>query len=568
MLQQNRPSVELVSSKKTFDLTCYIHPAWQPRIRAASQRRDWMDDTPESFAYRCLPLNIANAHGWEILSPCGLEAEWNGGPSVNDVTVRVDPGTRPEQAPVPLFGNGTITFHVEGIFRTPPGFNLWVGGPPNSAKDGIAPLNGIIETDWSPYTFTMNWRFTRANYPIRFEQNEPFCFFFPIERRLVESIQPRILPLDSDAELKGNFEEWSASRDKFHAEMAANPPDKPSDRWQKFYYQGKTAAGCPGAADHQSKLRIAEFAGAEKFHRPTPPPPERLATPAQPAVPAAEIRIQQPNGGPIAGKTEWILASLERLRRHSPRSIPTRSGLTTQEFLEGHYAANWPVLLAGELAAWPALERWTPEYLKEKIGSGPVEVQTRRSSDPDFERNMASHTTQMPFDAFIDNIENSAANDLYLTAYNSAANEATLAPLHEDLGSLDKLLDPADARAHGMMWIGGAGTFTPLHHDLTNNLLLQIVGRKSLLLVAPSATPQLYNDHHVYSQIKDLLEPDIVARFPNLDGVQVHQILMNPGDALFIPVGWWHQVVSLDFSVTITHTNFRWPNDFYSNHPG
>lgn len=42
---------------------------------------------------------------------------------------------------------------------------------------------------------------------------------------------------------------------------------------------------------------------------------------------------------------------------------------------------------------------------------------------------------------------------------------------------------------------------------------------------------------------------------------------LEPGDALFIPLGWWHQVTALDFSVMYTHTNFRWPNDFHMSHP-
>ena len=45
-----------------MELTCYVYPGWKPRLRAASPRRAWMDASPESFAYRCLPLGIANAH--------------------------------------------------------------------------------------------------------------------------------------------------------------------------------------------------------------------------------------------------------------------------------------------------------------------------------------------------------------------------------------------------------------------------------------------------------------------------------------------------------------------------
>ncbi|MGH6781101.1 MAG: DUF6065 family protein [Sphingomonadaceae bacterium] len=543
-----------------MDLKCYVYPSWQPRIRAASPRRGWMDGTPERFAYRCLPLNIANAHGWEILSPCGFEAEWNGGSAAGDVTVRTDPGTPAHVGPVALFGQGTFTFHIEGLLRTPEGYNLWVGGSPNHAKDGVAPLGGVIETDWSPYSFTMNWRFTRPHHIVRFEENEPFCFFFPVERKLVESVQPRIVPIDDAPELKQQFEQWSRSRDAFHVEMANNPPDNPSDKWQKFYYRGVRADGSPGAADHKAKLRLAEFDGAAGFHRPTP---------ARPACPVAHANQPAAPANEAAAKLAWIMGSIERLRALAPRGIERKADITTNDFLANHYAANHPVVLDSELAGWPALDRWNPDYLKQLVGPREIEVQAGRSADPDFERNMSDHRIRMPFDQFIDRISQPGhGNDLYLTAYNSASNAAALEVLKGDLGFIDKVLTRDTPAPHGMPWIGSAGSFTPLHHDLTNNLLVQVVGRKRVLLVAPCETPRLYNDYHVYSQVRDLAEPGIVARFPKLEGLHVHQVTLEPGDALFIPLGWWHQVTALDFSVVFTHTNFRWPNDFHANHPG
>lgn len=545
-----------------MDLICYVAPTWRPRIRAASARRAWMDDTPQAYAYRCLPLNIANAHGWEVLSPCGFEAEWNGGPAVHDVVVRPDPGAEAHQVPVALFGQGVLTFHVEGLLRTPEGVNLWIGGAPNTAKDGISPLGGVIETDWSPFSFTMNWRFTRPNHRVRFEENEPFCFFFPVERRLVQDARPRIAPMDEEPGLRERFETWSASRDRFQARVAAEPPAAPADHWQKFYYRGVDAEGRPGAPDHCPKLRLAEFEGAEAFLRPDPPP-----RPSQPAVTSSPSR---PEAGPIAGKLDWLTRSRRRLGELSSRRqvIPRRTGLSAQAFVDDHYAASWPVVLAGELDGWPALERWTPDYLKRAVGAAEVQVQAGRARNPDFERDMPAHATRMGFDAFIDQIAGpGAGNDLYLTAYNASANGAALQPLEADLGFVDKLLTRDDPRPHGMLWIGPAGTFTPLHHDLTNNLLIQLQGRKRVLLVAPEETPRLYNDHHVYSRVRDLAEPGILDRFPALEGLRVHRVILEAGEALFIPVGWWHQVTALDFSVTATHTNFHWPNDFHGGHP-
>src|SRR5258708_9907512 len=158
-----------LSRGAVMDLLCHLPPGWEPLIRPAEATRRWMAATPESFAYRCLPLNVANAHGWEILSPVAFEACWSGGSDTRDIAIRLPEGAKPELAPVSIFGQGVLTFHIFGLFRTQPGWNLWVGGSPNRPKDGIFPLAGVIETDWSPYTFTMNWRFTRANHWVRFD---------------------------------------------------------------------------------------------------------------------------------------------------------------------------------------------------------------------------------------------------------------------------------------------------------------------------------------------------------------------------------------------------------------
>lgn len=242
-----------------MELICYTYPGWTPRIRPASPKRDWMEATPERFAYRCLPLAIANAHGWEILSSCGFEARWTGGGGEEAIEIRMDSGGDQRLRPVSLFGQATITFHVDGVFRTPRGWNLMVGGPPNAAKDGIAPLSGIIETDWSPYTFTMNWRFTRPNHWVRFEENEPICFLFPVQRGLLAAVQPRIAPMTEEEGLTEAYEAWSRSRDAFQAWVEQERPSAPADKWQKLYYRGIRPDGSPGPDDHDSKLRLKPF---------------------------------------------------------------------------------------------------------------------------------------------------------------------------------------------------------------------------------------------------------------------------------------------------------------------
>ena len=186
-----------------------------------------------------------------------------------------------------------------------------------------------------------------------------------------------------------------------------------------------------------------------------------------------------------------------------------------------------------------------------------------------FEMYKDAHLREAPFERFIDQIlQPDAGNEAYLTAYNSDRNSEALSVLHKDLGFLDKFLDRNAANPFGMMWIGPAGTVTSLHHDLTNNFIAQLVGRKRVKLMPSSEVGKLYNHHHVFSEIPDLEDPAVdLARYPRLKEVRIYDVVLEPGEIIFMPLGWWHQVNSLDFSVTITYTNFLWRNDYFSSYP-
>ena len=556
-----------------MELTCFLHPGWQPLIRPAPARRDWMDATAESFAYRCLPLDIANAHGWELLNPCGFDAFWNGGSDTGAVTIRSHPGELTNVA-TSLFGQGIVTFHIPGIFRTPPGWNLWIGGSPNQPKDGIFALTGVVETDWSPFTFTMNWRFTRPNHWVRFDAGEPICFFFPVQRALLEDVKPALAPIEGEPGLLERFQQWSKGRDAFVLRMGNAPPPAPADKWQKHYYRGVDMSEQQQVADHRARLRLKPFDASAV---PWPLKPVAEVAASLPAAPASVPDHTPPRDAPPSQtlldlrKREWLLETLERQRALAERSatIERRAGLSSDEFLERYYAANRPVILTGEMSDWPALAKWTPEYLKQAVGSKVIEYQGDRSKNAQFEIAKDAHRREMPFDRFIDLVSQpGAGNDAYLTAYNSARNAEAISLLHPDLGFAEKFLSREASQPDGMMWIGPAGTLTSLHHDLTNNLIAQVVGRKRLLVLPASEVGKLYNHLHVFSEIPDLEDPGVtLQRFPLLEHARFTEVTLMPGEMIFMPLAWWHQVRSIDFSVTITYTNFRWPNDGYLGFP-
>ncbi|MDE8652199.1 DUF6065 family protein [Novosphingobium album (ex Liu et al. 2023)] len=563
-----------------MELKCYVYPGWHPLIRVASARRAWMDEAPESFPYRCLPLGIANSHGWEVLSPCGFVVSWNGGPAPEDVEIIADKDSDPREVPQAMFGLGTFTFHIYGLLRTPPGWNIYVSGPPNSFKDGAAPLAGVIETDWAPYTFTMNWKLTRPDHRVRFEKDEPFAHFFPIGRNDIEGVEPRFVPIEEEPELKASFEQWSRSRDAFQRSVKDNPPDKPADKWQKFYYRGLMPEGqCP-ISDHKIKLQVREFAPTGLMHDDAPALLDASADEEsdgqvvanQPSEQSSQTQSHEVSAAMKTrlSKYEWVLDLQERQRGLSSRASAIRrvENLSSQDFLDDYYAPARPVVIAGELADWPASRLWSPEYFKSKVGSAMIEYQGNRTSSADFERYKDNHKTQMPFDRFIDLIMAEGGNNAYLTAYNASSNREALRPLDADIGLMDKFLAQSPGEPGGLLWIGPAGTFTSMHHDLTNNLVVQVVGRKRVMLAAATESPKMYNDRHVFSEVADVLAiGDRLEQYPKLSDVRFHEVVLEPGEAMFIPIGWWHQVEALDFSVTITFTNFRWPNAGWERYP-
>lgn len=227
-------------------------------IRPAPVERDWMDKIDQRFAYRCLPLSIANAHGWEILCATTFTAVWDGGPSLHAVTVTAGEG---QIAPaLSHFGFGVLTFYVPCLFRTEAGFDLMVSGPINRPKDAIAPLTGSIETEWSPYSFTMNWQFTRPQTTVRFEKGEPFCHIMPVRQGEIESVEPEFRLLSDNPELKRQHDIWTANRNRFNVDLLQPGSDAQAAKWQKLYHRGLAPDGeTVGSADHRTRLKAKPF---------------------------------------------------------------------------------------------------------------------------------------------------------------------------------------------------------------------------------------------------------------------------------------------------------------------
>ena len=93
--------------------------------------------------------------------------------------LRVEVSPQFEPAIKSQFGAGIITFSPPWLFRTPPGWNLYLKGPTNRWKPNCVPLEGVIETWWLNYTFTLNWKLVEPG-TVVFRQGESLGQLLPV----------------------------------------------------------------------------------------------------------------------------------------------------------------------------------------------------------------------------------------------------------------------------------------------------------------------------------------------------------------------------------------------------
>lgn len=265
-------------------------------------------------------------------------------------------------------------------------------------------------------------------------------------------------------------------------------------------------------------------------------------------------------------KRDWVLDIYRKLNRQrdgeGPGAIERRQQLTRDEFYQQYYLANRPVIISGMLDHWPALHRWNFDYLRQHVGEREVEVQMGRDRDADFEINSPQHKQLIRFGDYIDMVLLSGqTNDFYMTANNSSRNKQALRELWRDIDLIPEYLDPASSD-DGFFWFGPAGTRTPFHHDLTNNFLAQVMGRKHVKLIPACELANVYNHKHCYTPV-DGHELDF-ERFPLLQQAQMLECVLEPGELLFLPVGCWHYVEALEPSISMSFINFRLDNDYAS----
>ncbi|MBX2798185.1 MAG: cupin-like domain-containing protein [Myxococcales bacterium] len=252
---------------------------------------------------------------------------------------------------------------------------------------------------------------------------------------------------------------------------------------------------------------------------------------------------------------EGDLASrLQRLQTALAGStdVPVRPTIDAATLHAEHWVPSLPVKLTEAARQLAAVRTWTLQWLGERFGQVELLVNTRRTQ-ASTARQTEEHLTRMPLAEFVAHAQSRDSNDLYVVSRCGLLGQPGLEALWDDLAPLPEFLVPSPRPTGVSLWLGPKGTVTPPHFDPHNVLLVQVQGRKRIRLA-----PRLRAHQH------DLLDGyylrgDLDEAF----GDAVRTVELQAGEALFVPVGWFHEVTALSPSITLSLLSFPWENHFH-----
>lgn len=230
------------------------------------------------------------------------------------------------------------------------------------------------------------------------------------------------------------------------------------------------------------------------------------------------------------------------------RPIDTVDTINAADFAENYLKPRRPLIIKGLTKDWPAVQKWTPEYLKEVVGNQVVPLYDNSKADPS--KPINARAAEMPFNEYIDLIR-SQPTELRIFFFNIFKQAPQL---------INDIILPKDLmggfiESMPAMFFGGSNSVTFLHYDidLPHIFHTHFGGRKHVILFENKWKRRLYCLPNATYALEDydVLNPD-KEKFPALEGVEGTEAFLEHGDTLFMPTGYWHWMKYLDGSYSLS----------------
>ncbi len=220
--------------------------------------------------------------------------------------------------------------------------------------------------------------------------------------------------------------------------------------------------------------------------------------------------------------------------------------LPREEFNNLYAKTKTPVVIRNFMGGSPAFGTWNYDYFRKVAGNKQVAVHGGENAHLDKASSLPAK--KMPFAEYLD-IITKGPTESRLFLFNLLMERPEL---RKDM----VITPPLKNFLSGLpfLFFGGEGSSVRYHYDIdmSHVFLTQFEGQKRILLFPNDQSPLLYRLPHNFHGLADLRHPDY-EKFPALKFLKGYECILQPGETLFMPSGFWHYIQYTTQGYSVAH---------------
>ncbi|MCH5720909.1 cupin-like domain-containing protein [Niabella hibiscisoli] len=226
------------------------------------------------------------------------------------------------------------------------------------------------------------------------------------------------------------------------------------------------------------------------------------------------------------------------------RPIPTVENLSPADFKASYYNTYQPLIIKGLARQWPAYNKWNWDYFIDIVGTKEVGVYNNVKSDSYTPINTAD--AYMKFGEYLQMVKKGPV-DLRIFLFNIFQHAPQIV---QDFSWPDEYMK-GFVKRFPMLFVGGQGAITHMHFDidLSHILHTQFAGRKRVLLFPFEEQHKLYRKPWEVLSLANYAHYNEQFDYDNFPAVKLangYEAILEHGDTLFMPAGYWHHMEYID----------------------
>ncbi|SDE07845.1 Cupin-like domain-containing protein [Niabella drilacis] len=218
--------------------------------------------------------------------------------------------------------------------------------------------------------------------------------------------------------------------------------------------------------------------------------------------------------------------------------------ISPEDFKKNYYQKNQPVVIRDLARQWPAFSRWNWDYFIDIVGNKEVGVYNNVKSDSYTPINTAD--AYMKFGTYLEMVKRGPV-ELRIFLFNIFQHAPQIV---SDFSWPDTYMK-GFVKKFPMLFVGGQGSVTHMHFDidLSHILHTQFIGKKRVLLFPFEEQHKLYRKPWEvlslanFAQYYDKFDYE---KFPATKSAKGYEVILEHGDTLFMPAGYWHHMEYID----------------------